>query len=745
MIRELRMRVSKSTVLCILLFLTCLAGAFSLEGYVLAAENRNLALYYRDATGELAVVNRKNGYVWYSNPDYDEEQKISTSYRSLLESQIIIEYISDKNPIIEASYANRKTERLYSSIDSLEKGGLTISKKDAGIRIFYDFPEHDFSLPVYYTLTQSYLQVRVALDEMIDAADWTLMVENPATLEDIELSGDNKIVTIEVLPAFGLGFPDESGYIFVPDGAGALIDFNNGRGLLGPYRQNIYGNDEGMLGSDVRDKEIGNTLPIFGIHRKQNTLMVLVDDSAAASIIKANSSSRVFPFNYAYSTIVLREHAFYGRQGGNLLSGRTTQYNSYSLKYFFLEGEQQGYPGMAEAFRNYLIAEKNMNFRTEAAPLYLDLYGSVEKQRFILGIPVKRRLRLTGYGDVQTILERLEEQDVSNIAIRYTGRVRDKIPKKFTHDRILGSRKDYRNLIEYCSENDVELFFNNDFVNLHEGGHGFSYITDGIRRYNQKPAYRYSYVLSTNQPIESSRWKILRQPLVSDAVERFAGSAAEKQIKGLSFQSLGNTVYSDFWKNGVRAGETIKMWEDSLTGVRSDGISIMLSNAFAHAFPYADHILEGGAVHNDFDIVDRTIPFYQMVIHGSVNYSTQPVNLSSDPVRVLLQAAGTGAGLLFSWISADTGILEDTTLKRLYSADYRHWLETAVDFQKRLDPVSRKTAGARLIDYRELREQLFESTFSNGIKVLVNYSDQPAAVDGHTIGAKDFILLEGNE
>ena len=55
------------------------------------------------------------------------------------------------------------------------------------------------------------------------------------------------LVSAEILPYFGAAGADENGYIFVPDGCGALIYYNNGKTETEQYSQPVYGNDAAQM------------------------------------------------------------------------------------------------------------------------------------------------------------------------------------------------------------------------------------------------------------------------------------------------------------------------------------------------------------------------------------------------------------------------------------------------------------------------------------------------------------------
>lgn len=85
---------------------------------------------------------------------------------------------------------------------------LAYDVADAGIEL--DLDKKYFQIPIEYTLRDDSLKVTIGADR-------------------IEEVGGIQIGTIDLLPFFGAGSMEDSGYLFVPSGSGAIIQFNNGK------------------------------------------------------------------------------------------------------------------------------------------------------------------------------------------------------------------------------------------------------------------------------------------------------------------------------------------------------------------------------------------------------------------------------------------------------------------------------------------------------------------------------------
>ncbi len=47
-----------------------------------------------------------------------------------------------------------------------------------------------------------------------------------------------------------------------------------------------------------------------------------------------------------------------------------------------------------------------------------------------------------------------------------------------------------------------------------------------------------------------------------------------------------------------------------------------------------------------------------------------------------------------------------------------------------------------IADHEQLDEQLFQTTYENGVQVIVNYSQNPATVNGETIEGFDYVVMK---
>ena len=132
---------------------------------------------------------------------------------------------------------------------------------------------------------------------------------------------------------------------------------------------------------------------------------------------------------------------------------------------------------------------------------------------------------------------------------------------------------------------------------------------------------------------------------------------------------------------------------------------------------------------NDFKILDKDIPFYELVFHGYVDFSGEPLNLADSYEISLLKCVETGAGLHYKWISEDNSVLKETDYEDFYAINYDSLKERAVEDYLRVNEAMKGLKNEEIVKHEEVKEGVVKVTYENGTKVYVNYTDE-AFADG---------------
>ena len=139
-------------------------------------------------------------------------------------------------------------------------------------------------------------------------------------------------------------------------------------------------------------------------------------------------------------------------------------------------------------------------------------------------------------------------------------------------------------------------------------------------------------------------------------------------------------VSADFsLKNPVDRETSVDNYRSSFDYLTEQNIELLGRNSSQYAFDYLKDIVEIPTHSNEYLILDETIPFYQMVLHGYIEYAAKPLNLEADLETEYLKAVESGAGLYFTWIYRENSKLKDTLFGNYFSVNFDNWYDEAME------------------------------------------------------------------
>ena len=240
---------------------------------------------------------------------------------------------------------------------------------------------------------------------------------------------------ITPLQYFGAADFRDDGYIFLPDGSGSIIQFEDFRSsnIAMSSSLSIYGNDfcySEITGAHKQPL----TMPVYGIvssklvgtDRVGKGYFAILEEGASMAAMNVRYRSTSFREGSVYTTftpyptdkfdlsetISVGNAQFYSKVSESKYSG------SYVTRYVMLTNTVTAgqtnysptYMGMAEYYREYLVKNGTLTALenvTNDLPLYLEALGSLEVVEKILTFPVNVSKPITTFEDVATIYKDL--------------------------------------------------------------------------------------------------------------------------------------------------------------------------------------------------------------------------------------------------------------------------------------------------------------------------------------------------
>jgi len=591
----------------------------------------------------------------------------------------------------------------------------------------------------------------------------------------VQLEGDNVIVnikgseidfneqfpinTIQILPFFGAANQDETGYMFVPDGSGALIELNNGKSNYQPFSARVYGKDEAVVEKSDHLTSESIKLPVFGMKLGDHAFISVIEEGDGVATIEADVSGRVNSYNSIFSSFVLKN------TGEITLAGGTRSNTTYifqkgdfkeniSVRYAFLDGDSANYTGMASYYQKYLIDKHDLAplELEDNIPFYLELTGSIWKRKTILGIPYKSLQPLTTFEEGEEIVKELIDANIRNLKVRYTGwfneGVNHKIPTNIHVDGKIGGKKGLEAFSEFLSENDIDFYPDVAFTNVYRNTIGFSPSRDASRYITKKVAQVYPTNIATYRQDLANRtpFYLLSPAKLPNYIDEFMQDYEKFNINGLSLRDLGNGIHSDYReKKVINREQSKKIMEEQFGKLNAKYSDLLTIGGNAPVLPYTKSILEVPLTSSGFNITDESIPFYQMVIHGYFDYTGKPVNLNDDQYlqHQILRALETGSNVYFSWFYKEPSVIKESEFNQLISANYQLWMNEAIEMYNEVNAVLKEVRNKPITSHKELAKGVYETTYGNDFSIVVNYNEEAVNADNRIIEPESYIIGRG--
>lgn len=692
----------------------------------LMTENSNLAVYLSEETGIIALKNKKNDYIWWSYPyNIDADPIANLARKSELKSALIVKTFS--------------ADEYYSFTDSVNAQGMSVEKTDDGFKMIYDFPGKDITIPVYFTLKDDYLDVEIPTSE----------IKEP-DISAFEGTDSRPIISeIYLLMSFGAGSTDEEGYMIVPDGSGAVIEFNNKKTDYVDYNAKIYRRDTNLALIRKPAKTQAVNLPVLGIVKGENALMAVIENgdenaNVRASISETKVKGSSYNMNWFSYATRSRDSFFMGTRNEALWAEETGKISIENIKtrYYPISDsskDEVSYVDVALKYQEYLLKDLNVvKKETTTAPLSITLYGGTLLKRSIVGVPVNLETPATTYKEGKQILEELNGLGVDSMVVNYsefnkagmTGRIANDIDISNT----LGGKGDFEELMNYANGNGIALFPEIEIQEYKLSGNGYSKTSSSAIRLSKSYATQIPFEMAygTEHPTKDPH-TILSPAFYVDAIKKISDSFVKENVKNITLSNATTMAYSDFGTRNVSRGQAIKNLQESYQILKDKDMTILAQGSNEYALPYVDFIQDAPMYSSNFDLFDYDIPFYQIALKGIIPMSSTSVNSSSDAFKHFLLSISTGTNLHYEFMKANPNDFATTEYEELYFAKFDGWKDIAANEYKLAKEILQPLANETIKDHKIISRNVTETTFSNGTVIKIDIEKGTLAVNGKNI------------
>ncbi|ALC91408.1 hypothetical protein AM500_17590 [Bacillus sp. FJAT-18017] len=686
------------------------------EGFEKAAENNGYILYVNEESLALKIQDKKTGYVWNSGLDNPDQYRINNTWEQMIQSAITIEYTDRQG--------KKRSESILTN-DSRPKVKLT---------------EKGFNAEVFLNQAKISFQINVELHED------QLLVSIPK--EEIKENKRTKLISIRVYPFFGAVHKNEvNGYMFLPDGSGALIRYEqSGKKGGSPFVGSIFGEDQGFKRSRAVAERVNPVqqikIPVFGaVHGvKQNAFLTVIEDGYAYGNIVAYPAGISTDFNWISSQYHYR-YEYYQPTSKNMKGINVYQKNAnevdIKLRYMFLNENEADYVGMAKRYQEYLVENGQLEKQEDKAEVRLEFFGGEVKNRLLWDTVIP----MTEVTKIPQFTKELMQQGVNNMHVIYKGwskgGLTGTLPSKFPIEKKLGNKDDIEETTRLLKKENIPIYFQTDYTKAFEGAKGYSGGKDVAKKVSSetitlKEKNKNIFYLSPFKSLE----------IAKDDVKEYK----EHGISNLAIDTTGFTSFSDFNKSRTSdRTKTIETYGKLFNELNKSLGSIALYEPNVYAWNETDRYLDIPMSSSNYVFETDSVPFLQIVLKGYVPYYAPFSNYNANPTVNVLRMIEYGAYPSFLLTDAPSNLLIGTPSKDVYTSEFSVWKDKIAEQYAKVEQSLGQVEGASIVARAVPKAGIVEVSYSNGKTIVINYTDTPFRKNTIEIAAKDFAVIESGE
>lgn len=597
--------------------------------------------------------------------------------------------------------------------------------------------ENDLFAVGYIANTDSNENIQISVDYAIE--NGSLKISVPVS--EICVSSGLKVAKISLLKYFGVQQPGSDGFIFVPDGSGGIINFNKVKSSdLPQYSESVYGDDYGISVKEKASYKENIYLPVYGVSSTSGAYIAVIEKGAAIASINADGprSSDGYPsVSAVFQTLNFIQIAMDASPDSIVnIYPKSAVKDDIALRFLFLDKQSSGYDSMAVKYREYLQQSGQLSSKESVGskvPFIVDFVGAIDVDESIAGIPMNRIEPLTTLDQAEAIITEIGDKASDNeLVVRYSswriGGFRSGAATRTDLEPKLGNARQLQSFFNFCNKKNIDIFYDVDFQYIYKDKlfDGYKTNRDSVKYLTGEIAFRPVYNKATFFLDRSGIMPyILRPDLISNFMQNFSSDYMKKGGTAISISSIGKDLYSDYNDTHFTdRNKSLSYIAEAVKQLKEKGLHLASEGCNSYILNSIDFALSVPVQANSNPILDNSVPFLQIVLSGSVKYSTPTINLASDLEFMKLKSIETGSSILFSCMAAENDIIIGTKYEKLYSHNYKNWEDRIVKVNDEVTKALSPVYGYRIIAHSKLADGIYKTVYENNVAIIVNYNSE---------------------
>lgn len=780
------------------------------SGYGKIYENNNFEYYFSPTKMILKILNKKTGFVWSTGAGTltEEEQeencrnitinseKYQTCGIDVLPGSGSARAHAQVNQLLYITwFKNKKNESVFLESSKISLSQFLQHKDDPSQWILklqiIDGKNFELGINVRFSFDEDGFSVKV-LDSEITGANRD-MVSAIYLLPNLGQSGGKiRPCTLVNVDENGYGdctWSDEEinnprtnlpGYIFIPDGSGALIRFDDIKYYNSTYYFDVYGDPfrktdytvaEWSDNIYIQEKDMVPLkqimMPVWGVAygNNQDAFVAYVKQGAEYLGIEFEGRS-TGSAGFEYSKVKPRfernrKYNYYidGRAQDQILTADENYDYDIEVKYDFLHGDGSdgtapaNYIGMALKYRDYIVSEGlvKTNVTIKNGPrvdfLVCDVKNGLFGYSEVIGADTD---------DIKNIFNDLNSNNVKNINSSLfgwqDGGVSTSNPGKADFNSNAGGKKGFQSVVDLAETLGYDISFQTQYgmINGAQFNAVGAYCVKALSR-----DYSSFVVSDMTKPI--TWWHYTNPNVAMSWLNDQADVLTTLGDVGITINGVSTNLTPDYEKK-IDYAMSANIATNG-TAKASQKVTLGADNPNFYLWKNLDNFYDIPVYNSQYLAETDSVPFLEIVLSGLVNLYAPYANLSFYDTKAMLKMVEYNLNPSFM-ITAESNIdLNYTNSRDYFSTSYADYRDLIIEMNEKvvsiLNAVQGKTIVNRIVVEDETDGELGlyineYAVYENGkiddstrVKVAINYLDRAITYKGVVIQPLSAMILEG--
>ncbi len=581
--------------------------------------------------------------------------------------------------------------------------------------------------------------IRISVSYKLTSTGFTASVNT----EDCLFYSEYPLTSIDLLPNFDSYTTDESGYMVIPEGSGALMYFDDENKDDVALEIPVYG--ENLSVSHLYNSESNYSLPMFGQYKNNKGYICVIDEGAEQAKIKVERNLNTA---LIYPSFDILDNAGYkiGVQGDVYLTSSDFTTEKVTAEYILLNQleEATAYSSMANTYRGYLKEQQMLSVNASTDPkLLTEIVNTINYDTVAYGIfPTNREFAVTSFqktGEISAEISKWAGNE--NLKVLLTGYNKEGLNSgkvgKLTYSKAAGGKKEYTELQKTLSNLKIDAYSDLP-ISVVDSKMVSSAKTTLARNINNSISNLNVYDLQTSA-YKGSSMRLVSSAKFNDLWKKYSDKGILSSGVGVS--QLTSSLYGDYADgNLVSRGDSVKSVLKVLESAKKENLKLLGDTGNLYTLKYLDLINNISLSSSKNKAYDKEIPFVPMIIHGSVDYVGMLNNNSSNTKYDILKHIEMGSGLHYMITGEKYDDLFNTEYSYLYDTNYdaikNEMQSSYLEVQKALKGLGK----AEITEHIYLTDDVVRVTYDTGDVIYVNYGDEVYSGDV-SVKANDYLRV----